>query len=82
MAAQIPCAVGFSVADPATWPVVLTAAQVAAIYQRPVGGVQKAVQRRTFVPAPFQTHPYRWRKVDVLRHVEGARGSLPLRKVS
>jgi hypothetical protein len=52
----------------------LTAEQVAAIYQRKVGGVKKLCQQRRFVPSPFQTHPYRWRKVDVLRHVEGARG--------
>jgi hypothetical protein len=53
----------------------LTAEQVAAIYQRKVGGVKKLCQQRTFVPAPFQKHPYRWRKVEVVRHVEGARGS-------
>lgn len=65
----------FSPCDPSTWPMTLTAEQVAAIYQRRVGGVERAVSDRTFVPAPFQYNPYRWRKVDVLRHVEGARGS-------
>lgn len=70
----------FSPCDPATWPVVLTAEEVAAVYRREVGGLRKACQAHGFVPAPFQTHPYRWRKVDVLRHVEGARGS-SLRKV-
>jgi hypothetical protein len=66
----------FNPCDPATWPVVLTAEQIAAIYQRPILGLKKAVQRGGFVPAPFQTKPYRWRRVDVLRHVEGARGDL------
>ena len=63
----------FNVADDATWPLVLTADQVAAIYQRPVGGIKKACQERRFVPAPFQKHPWRWRKADVLRDVSGAR---------
>lgn len=61
----------FSITDRATWPEVLTSEQVAAIYQRKVGGLKKACQERTMVPAPFQTHPYRWRKADVLRHIDG-----------
>jgi hypothetical protein len=53
---------------------VLTAEQIAAIYQRAIGGVLKACTRRTFVPKPMEGKPWRWRKADVLRHVEGARG--------
>lgn len=71
----------FTVSDPATWPVVLTAEDVAAIYQRPVGGVKKAVQLGRFVPAPFQKHPYRWRRCDVERHIFGAR-TVSFRQVS
>lgn len=70
----------FDPCTPSTWRMTLTLAQMADIYQRPVGGIRKACQRRTFVPAPFEKSPYRWRKVDVLRHLEGARGAL--RKVS
>jgi hypothetical protein len=66
----------FNATDPATWPLVLTADQVAAIYQRPVGGLKKACQQHRFVPAPYQRQPYRWRKADVLRDVEGGRGVL------
>lgn len=66
----------FNIADVATWPLVLTADQVAAIFQRKVGGVKKCCQEHRFIPAPFQTHPYRWRKADVVRHVEGARATL------
>jgi hypothetical protein len=66
----------FNAADPATWPLVLTADQVAAIYQRPVGGIKKACQQHRFVPAPFQRRPTRWRKADVLRDVEGGRAVL------
>lgn len=69
----------FNAADISTWTVTLTAEQVAAIYQRPLGGIKKACQLKTFVPAPFLVHPYRWRKADVLRHVDGGRA---LRQVS
>lgn len=61
----------FNACDPATWPATLTAEQVAAIYQRKVGGLKKSCQSHTFVPAPFQAKPYRWRKTDVQRHVAG-----------
>lgn len=71
----------FNVADHATWPVVLTPEQVSAIYTRSVGAIKKACQTHRFLPAPYQRHPYRWRKVDVLRDVEGARGA-GLRRVS
>ncbi len=70
----------FSVADTATWPMVLSVAQVAAIYGRQVGGVAKHCQQGRFVPAPFLTRPFRFRKADVVRHVEGGRSSL--RRVS
>lgn len=53
----------------------LTIDEVAAIKRRTVAAIRKQVQRRTFVPAPAETRPYRWRKVDVLRYVEGARGA-------
>jgi len=64
----------FDVTDAKTWPMVLNAEQVAAIYQRSVLAVKKACQQDRFIPAPFQVRPYRFRKVDVLRHIEGARG--------
>jgi hypothetical protein len=70
----------FNIADSSTWPAVLTVDQVAEIYRRPVGGVRKACQQHRFVPAPFQTHPYRFRKTDVVRDVEGGRAAL--RRVS
>lgn len=54
----------FNAADTTTWPMALTADQVAAIYQRRVGGLKKACQQHRFVPAPFLVQPYRWRKVD------------------
>lgn len=72
----------FDPLTPATWPLALTAEQVAAIYQRSVGGVKKACQKFSFRPAPFQKHPYRWRKADVVRHLEGGRAASGLRAVS
>ena len=62
----------FTVEDRATWPDVLTAEETAAIYRRSVGGLKKAIQLGRFVPSPYQKQPYRWRKSDVLRHLDGA----------
>jgi hypothetical protein len=59
--------------DTATWPAVLTIDQVAAVYQRSVPTIRKPLQARTFTPPPYQTHPYRWRKSDVVRDVRGNR---------
>jgi len=69
-----PPRVAFDVLDPSTWPLVLTTGQVAAIYQRSDGGLRKACQKGQFIPAPYKRRPWLWRKVDVLRDVEGARG--------
>lgn len=71
----------FSAADPATWPLVMTIEQIAELYDRSVKSVRNYSNVGRFVPAPFINRPYRWRKADVLRHVEGARGS-SLRAVS
>ncbi len=72
----------FDITDESTWPVLLSAEQIAAIWQRPVLGVKKACQLHKFIPAPFQVKPYRWRKADVLRAVDGGRGPLRLSKAS
>lgn len=68
----------FNPLDPNTWPQMLTLKQVAAIWQRPVGGIRKQLQRHTFQPAPKVKHPYRFRKCDVLRYVR----PVPLQKAS
>jgi hypothetical protein len=56
-----------NLANPETWPVLLTLPEVAQIIARGVGGIRKELQARTFVPAPFATGPYRWRRDDVIR---------------
>lgn len=69
----------FNPLDSSTWLPTLTVEQVAAIYQRSVGGIRKACQKHhkhPFHPAPFKVQPFRWRKVDVLRDLEGGRAML------
>ena len=67
----------FNVADPATWPVLLNVKHLAALFNRTPGGILRACSDHKFCPAPCQTHPTLWRRVDVLRHIEGARGVSP-----
>ncbi len=65
----------FDVTNTATWPVVLTVEHISAIYGgRSVLGIKKACQQHKFLPAPYRTRPYLWRRAAVLRDVEGARG--------
>lgn len=72
----------FNPCDPSTWKMSLTVVQVAAIYQRTPSAVKKAVCDGRFVPAPYERRPsYRWLRVSVLRHLEGARGFSSGRKV-
>jgi hypothetical protein len=74
----------FDPLDSATWAPTLTLQQVALIYQRTPNAIRHALTpkaKRLFAPAPFQKHPMRWRKADVLRDVEGARG-MSLRRAS
>lgn len=61
----------FSVTDSSTWPVLLTAEEVAAIFRLSVAWVHKRCALGTFVPAPKDmSKPRLWRRADVLRHVE------------
>lgn len=68
------CDPTFDPKQPETWPLVLNAAQVAAIYQRRPDGLRKACQLRRFLPAPYRAKPYLWRRVEVLRDVQGLTG--------
>jgi hypothetical protein len=57
---------------------VLRIEDVAVIYRRTVLAIRHACKpssKTRFNPAPFQKHPLRWRKADVIRHVQGARGA-------
>lgn len=67
----------FTPNDTRTWPTVLTLEQVAEIYGTTPQAIQhrcKPSARNRFTPIPFKRYPPRWRKADVLRDVEGARG--------
>lgn len=65
----------FNVADPATWPMVMPIEHVSEVYDRSVKAIRNECSAKRFVPAPFLVRPFRWRKADILRHVEGARGT-------
>lgn len=68
--------VAFTPCDPATWPMALNIDQVAAIFQTTPRGIRQKLHRHRWQPMPFAKYPMRWRKGDVLRTVEGARGGL------
>lgn len=66
----------FTPTDRATWAEVLTAPEVAAIFRRKVGGLKKACQRTSrhpFVPVPYQSRPFLWRRADVIRALDSGR---------
>lgn len=63
---------GFSIADRSTWPEVLTADEVGPIYRRTPLAIKRACSARTFVPSPFAKHPFRWRKADIVRHLDAS----------
>lgn len=65
----------FDATSSASWPMVMSIDHVSALYGRTVKAIRAHCEQGRFTPAPFLNRPYRWRKADVLRHVEGARGS-------
>lgn len=71
--------------DCATWPLVLSLDQVAAIYGRSREAIRHSLKASyrgvAFQPAPFRRNPAQWRRSEVERDVIGAR-AVPLRRVS
>lgn len=59
-----------------TWGDVLTLPEVAAILREGPAGVEKRCSTRTYQPAPHWRRPLRWRKSDVVRHIDGERSGL------
>ena len=52
-------------------PKTLRAEHVADLYNRKVGGVKKAAQRRSSkIPTPCESRPWGWNRDDVKRHYE------------
>ncbi len=67
----------FDPIDSATWPVLLDVAQVADIYHKTPAALKHALKpssKSPFVPRPYRSHPFLWRRADIERDVLGARG--------
>jgi len=61
-------------ADSSSWPVLMTVEHIASLWHLSVATVNRKCSDGRFVPAPIEgSSPRRWRKVDVLRHVEPSR---------
>lgn len=72
----------FDPGDPTTWGATLTVDELSAIAKRSVMAIRKACQQHRFQPAPFEKHPYRWRRIDCERHYFPARGLTLTKKAS
>lgn len=73
----------FDPRDSGTWPVLLDVHQVAEIYHRTVSAIRDACKpssKSPFTPRPYRMHPFLWRRADVIRDVEGARGISAIRR--
>lgn len=51
-------------------PVVLRIDDLARIYRRGVETIRRELRQGIFRPLPFELHPYRWRRVDVIDDIE------------
>jgi hypothetical protein len=67
----------FAIADLDDAPLILTLAEVAAIYRMGVSTIQKQCARGTFHPEPYARNPSRWRKADILRDLAPPRRGRP-----
>jgi hypothetical protein len=64
----------FDPCNASTWPALLTAEQMAAIWQRSASRINRLAHEGRFDVAPVpKSSPRRWRKADVLRVVDPAR---------
>jgi hypothetical protein len=59
-----------AVTDLSALPVVLTIADILAIYRRGESTVRRELQAGTFRPKPFDKLPYRWLRADIERDLE------------
>lgn len=66
----------FDPCNVSTWPALLTASQMAEIWQRSASRINRLTAEGRFDVAPVpKSSPRRWRKADVLRVVDPARRS-------
>lgn len=61
------------VSDLTSLPMILTIAEIAAIYRISQSTIRKALQNGTFAPQPWKTYPYRWRREDIAADLRGPR---------
>ena len=54
------------ITDVEALPVILRIDEIARIYRRGVETIRRELRQGIFRPLPFDTHPYRWRRVDIL----------------
>ena len=51
-------------------PVILRVPDIVRIYRRSPDTIRRELRQGLFRPLPFDVHPYRWRRVDVLDDIE------------
>jgi len=54
-------------------PLVLTMIEIARIYRISTATIRRRLQQGTFRPQPFETYPYRWRRLDVASDLQRKR---------
>jgi Helix-turn-helix domain len=55
----------------ATLPVLLKLTDMAAVYRISERTIRRLVERNEFHPIPYEKYPYRWRRDDVIRDLNG-----------
>ena len=55
----------------ATLPVLLLIEDMAALYRISTRTIRRLIEQNEFNPIPFEKYPFRWRREDVLRHLNG-----------
>jgi len=63
-----------------TAPPLLTMREVAVLYRRSLSTLRRQMIDGSFKLAPYETGPYRWRRVDVQADLLGAHSAVPPRR--
>jgi hypothetical protein len=70
----------FPITDVGKLPVILTMAEVSAIYRLSKRTIQRQLQVNEFRPLPFDKYPYRWLRDDVVRDLQARRVKQKMRR--
>lgn len=68
------------ITDFAQLPVLLTIAEVSALYRVSPLTIRRRLSTNEFRPLPWEKYPYRWRKDDIKRDIETRRPKLKTRR--